>query len=172
MITQLLKRHKAFLETEVCQKVRFKRPDSEDALHFELVHPVVSLGWPEVRVGGADVPQRVPGIVIGLSGPVTDDGEQRVLPIELGLIVYSSGTVEQDNALSVDNTGYLDLLNFIDRTVEAVRNAAEVGAGMTLFDPEIKAQPENEQYLDFWMGVVAFTLCSAPGPRAAEKDLI
>ena len=172
MITQLLLRHKEFLETEVCQQVRFKRPDSEDARRFELVHPVVSLGWPEVRVGGADVPQRVPGIVIGLCGPVTDDGEQRIIPIELGLIVYSSGTVEQNSTLTMDNTGFLDLLNFIDRTVAAVRNAAELGEGMTLYDPEIKAQPENEQYLDFWMGVVAFTLCAAPGPRAAEKNLI
>ena len=172
MITQLLQRLQVFFDTEVCQQVRFKRPDSEDAMRFELVHPVVSLGWPEVRVGGADVPKRVPGIVIGLNGPVTDDGEQRILPIELGLIVYSSGTVELDSALTVDNTGFLDLLNFIDRTVAAVRNAAEVGEGMTLYVPEIKAQPENEQYLDFWLGIVAFTLCAAPGPRAAEKDLI
>lgn len=172
MITELLRRHKAFLETEVCQQVRYKRPDSENALHFELVHPVVSLGWPEARVGGADIPQRVPGIVVGLSDPVTDDGDQRILPIELGLIVYASGTVGQDGTLTVDNTGYLDLLNFIDRTVYAVRNAVEAGDGLTLYDPMIKAQPENEQYLDFWMGSVAFTLCAASGPRAAEKELI
>ena len=171
MITQLLLQLKAFLETQVCENVLLKQPDADDAAHFSLVHPVVSLGWPEMRIGGTEVRRRVPGIVIGLGGAVVDDGEQRILPIELGLIVYSSGTIADDGTLAVDSTGYMDLLNFIDRVVYAVRNADAVGEGMTLLPLEIKAQTENEQYLDFWMGSVSFVLCAAPGPRAAERML-
>lgn len=165
-----LERVKAFLESEVCTRISLKRPSAEDAMHFELVPPVVSIGWPEVELGSAAVRQRVPGIAVGIREPVTDDGESRTVPIQLALIVYSTGTLLAPENLEVDGTGYWDLLNLMDRTVRAVINAESIG-GMVLSPKGVQYLPDSEPLQDYWLGVVEFDLEGPPAPRTAEREL-
>ena len=89
-------------------------------------------------------------------------------------------TEESENAepgkpgavMHVDDTGYQDLLNLLDRTVRAIRNAEQVGQGMTLAEPSIRYRPDNEQYYDYWVGYIEFVLTAPAGPRAIEKELL
>lgn len=168
--TYMLNLQKFFYEN-VCPKVSLKRPDRNDASAFELVHPVVCLGWPVSKLSDITAKKYVPGIIIGLREPVSDDGENCRLSIEAILIVYSTGTVNKDKSLTVDDTGFIDLLNFIDTAVRELRNACQIGDGLVLEDASIEAQPLNERYLDFWLGNITFTLTAAAAPRSAWTDL-
>ena len=162
-----------FLEREVAGHIKLRRPsDDDNALQHELISPTVSIGWPQAVLAGTEVRKRVPGIIIGFAGDVTDDGTTQLAPIELVLIVYSSGTIEHDASLSVDATGYQDLLNLMDLSVRAIRNADDLGKNMALAEPTLRYWPENEQYYDYWIGHIELTLEMAPGPRAAEGLLI
>lgn len=167
-----LSRVRDFLAREVCQKFQLKRPDPQSADHFELVHPSAWVGWPEPARSDRGRDDRAPALAVGLSDPIRDDGSERILPIQIAVVVYAAGTVLQDGTLETDNTGYQDLLNFIDRITNAVINADEVGEGLTLANQEILVQPDNEQSQDFWLGQVAFTLRAPAAPRRAEAELI
>lgn len=172
MTLTYLQRIKAFLEREVCGDYRLKAWHPDDADRFELVAPSVHTGWEPVETGGARLEGKVPGIVVGVSGPIVDDGEKRLIPVCLSLIVCAAGSVLPGKGITPDRTGYYDLLNLGDRVVYAVRNAAEVGEGMVLDEPRIEFEPDNESMGDLWLGLVSFALRAAPGPRAASRDLI
>lgn len=172
MTLTYLERIKAFLEREVCADFRLKAWHPDDADRFELVAPSVHIGWEPVEPGGAALEGRVPGIVVGLSGPVEDDGEKRVLPVALALIVCAAGSVLPREGISPDRSGFYDLLNLGDRIVYAVRNAEEIGDGLVLDDLKISFEPDNESLGDVWLGSVTFMLCASPGPRRARRELL
>lgn len=167
-----LKELENILQREVCEKHKYKRPVEDDSTGFMLATPEVYIGWTPVSETGSEMKKRVPAIVIGLGGAVADDGEYITIPVQLVLIVHSAGTVvkaEDENTLHVDNTGYVDLLNFIDATARAVRNLQ--GTKLTLADETIRYSTNNEQYYDYWLGNIDFTLRAKSGTRSHEKDL-
>ena len=164
---------KELLEREVCAGIKLKRPVREDDVTFELATPVVAIGWPAVEITSPQLRNRVPGIAIGLDGPVTDDGEKQIIPVCLACIVYSPGTLWEPEKLNVsEETGYQDLLNLIDRIVRTVRRADPITSRLVLAKPEIQWDAEAEPYGNYWLGSVTFTLSAAPLPGRGETDLL
>lgn len=164
---------KELLEREVCAEIKLKRPIREDDIAFELAPPVVTIGWPAVELTSPQLRDRVPGIAIGLDGPVTDDGKEQIIPVCLACIVYSPGTLWEPEKLDVTKeTGYQDLLNLIDRIVRTIRRADPITSRLVLAKPEIQWDAEAEPYGNYWLGSVTFTLSAAPLPGRGETDLL
>lgn len=163
---------KAALE-KVCAGIRLKRPTRGDDTAFVLATPVVTIGWPEVEITAPVLRDRVPGVAIGLAGPVTDDGEKRLLPVRLACIVWSPGTHLGSKGLDVSQgTGLQDLADLIDPIVRAVRLGDPVTPHLTLAKPEIQWWVDGDSYGDYWLGDVTFTLQAAPLPGRGETDLL
>ncbi len=164
---------KELLEREVCAGIRLKRPGQGDDVSFELVAPVVTIGWPAVEVTSPQFRDRVPGIAIGLDGPVTDDGEKQIIPVRLACAVYSPGTFWTPEDLDVtSDTGCQDLLNLIDRIVRTIRREDPITSRLVLAKPEIRWNAEAKPNGDYWLGSVTFTLSAAPLPGRGETDLL
>lgn len=172
MIYLYLEIIKAFLEIHVCRKISLKRPDPDNAADFCLVPPVVTIGWPAPRLSDSTARRSIPGIAVGFGEDITDDGGERLLPIQLAFIVYASGTIGVDGKLFIDNSGYHDLLNLMDSTANALRNAEVLGEQLILADRGIRWRPANELEGDFWLGAMEFTLQALPIPNGNDHDLI
>ncbi len=163
---------KAALE-KVCAGIKLKRPTRGDDTAFALATPVVTIGWPEVEITAPVLRDRVPGVAIGLARPITDDGEERLLPVRLACIVWSPGTHLGLEGLDVSQgTGIQDLANLIDPIVRAVRLGSLVAPHLTLAKPEIQWWMDGDSYGDYWLGDITFTLCAAPLPGRGETDLL
>lgn len=163
---------KAALE-KICSGIKLKRPTRGDDMAFGLETPVVTIGWPEVEITAPVLRDRVPGVAIGLASPITDDGEERLLPVRLACIVWSPGTHLGPEELDVSQgTGLQDLVNLIDLIVRAVRQGDPVTPHLTLAKPEIQWWVDGDSYGDYWLGDVTFTLSAAPLPGRGETDLL
>lgn len=172
MIYTYLELIKEFLEESICKGISLKRPDPDNAADFCLVPPVVIIGWPAPRLSDSTARRSIPGIAVGFGEDITDDGTDRLLPIQLAFIVYASGTIGEDGKLSIDSSGYHDLLNLMDNTARAVRNAEAVGDRLTLADDNIRWRPANEPEGDFWLGAMEFTLRASAIPNVNDQDLL
>lgn len=166
---------KAALE-DACAEIRLKRPARGDDLAFALATPVVTIGWPEVEITGPVLRDRVPGVAIGLAGPITDDGEERLLPVRLACIVWSPGThlgpEEPERLDPSQSTGLQDLANLLDRIVRTLRRGDPVTPHLILAKPEIQWWLDGDSYGDYWLGDVTCTLRAAPLPGRGETDLL
>lgn len=115
----------------------------------------------------------MPGIVVGLSGPVEDDGEKRVLPVALALIVCAAGSVLPREGISPDpEAGFMICLTWATGSFMRCATPEEIGDGLVLDDLKISFEPDNESLGDVWLGSVTFMLCASPGPRRARRELL
>lgn len=166
---------KAALE-DACAEIRLKRPARGDDTVFALAAPVVTIGWPEVEITAPVLRDRVPGVAIGLAAPITDDGEERLLPVRLACIVWSPGThLEPGGPERLDpsqGTGLQDLANLMDPILRALRRGDPLTPHLTLAKPELQWWLDGDSYGDYWLGDVTFTLRAAPLPGRGETDLL
>lgn len=161
------------LEREVCPRINLKRPVQGDDVAFTLTPPVISIGWPEEEITSPVLRDRIPGIAIGLDGSASDDGEVRLIPVQLACIVYSPGTHTGPGELDISRrNGYQDLVNLVDLTVRAIRRGDPVTPHLTLAKPEIEWWADGDSYGDYWLGGVSCTLKAAPIPGRGETDLL
>lgn len=165
MLYTYLEEIKAFLQREVCEGFLLKSPVYDDAEAFVLREPSVHIGWEPPQINSSNMDELVPCIIVGLAEEgYTDGPEGRSLPLELGMILYSPGTVYTDR-VEADNTGYRDICNFSDKICRAFRGTAMVSPHLVFYDQTIKLKIETEKYESFWVGSVSLMLTAASAPR-------
>lgn len=162
MVYQHLETLKRLLEQQVATAIRLKKPFPDDVVRFELVAPVVTIGWPPRQLSGSEAQRCIPGIAIGLAEPVSDDGNELLLPIDLAVIVYNAGSVLPDGKIRLDDSGLHDLLDLMDIITRVLRQTDIIDGCLTLAEPTIKWQPVNEPVGDYWLGNILFTLSATP----------
>ena len=160
---------KSFLEENVSPKIQLRGIVSGDDLSFEMVNPKITVGWPTTYDTQADVADKIPGIVVGLSAPIVYTQDSAVIPVELVAIIYCPGTLAEGR-LMYDKTGYWDVCNLMDLIVREVFAADKIGS-MYLFDRNVQCSPDNEQNGDYWRGTVNFTVKAAGVPELRYRDL-
>ena len=74
---------KSFLEENVSTKIQLRGIVSGDDLSFEMVNPKITVGWPTTYDTPADVADKIPGLVVGLSAPIVYTQDSAVIPVEL-----------------------------------------------------------------------------------------
>lgn len=120
---ECLKALKEFIKKNVADEMMLLKENTED----EYVHPNVSLmTLPHKNFVPVDF--TVPYILIGLDVGV-DDGDENQINIRVLCATYSSGFYDGETKLP-DETGYIDLLNLLEKTkLELVENAVIDGMG-------------------------------------------
>lgn len=169
MTVKYLEDIKRFLEENVTPKISLRKILKDDDVSFETTEPMVTVGWPTTVDSTESVADKIPGIVVGLSGPIEFAPDFARIPVELSLIVYCPGTLG-NYGLYFDNTGYLDVCNLSDLIVREIFAADRIGE-MYLMDRSVQCQPDNEQYGDYWHGTVTFTLKATGIPELRYRDL-
>ena len=90
--------------------------------------------------------------------------------MELAVVAYCPGT-QDDFGLTYDNTGFWDVCNLSDLIVRELFAADTIG-GLYLSDRVVQCRPDNEQYGDYWMGSVTFTVKAHGVPELRQRELL
>lgn len=172
MIYHYLELVKTLLQEQVATAIRLKKPFPDDVTKFELVSPAVTIGWPPRRLESREARRHIPGIAIGLSEPISDTGDERLLPIDIAVIVFNAGSVMPDGSVQMDDSGFHDLLELMDIVTRCIRQASIIGGCMELADRTIRWSPMNEPIGDYWLGNILFTLSASPIHGADEQEIL
>jgi len=169
---EILDKIRDWLNSNVCNQIKLKKPSDNDVTHFELVNPVAYSVYYPAQKPNEDV--GVPSIsVIFEEG--TDDRETYTLSIRLIFCVYSPGFHSPEGEFTPDNEGWRDLLNFMDRTKAAILRSQNLN-GITVKTPLTQAlsfPEEQTPSLDpYYFGYVTFDVDTPSYPRANLSSLL
>ncbi len=160
---------KKWLEDNVCQYIKFKKPDDDnplDGYNYELVTPAVFVQYlPSKNFPNTAPP--APSICIQLEGGSDDiisrNGE---LNIRLGFSIWNPGMYKNINEklnLNLNVEGWRDPWNFIDLALEKIENSEYIG-GLRLIKENginfaaISEQTNIPQFFPYWYAEIKFTL--------------
>lgn len=147
-IIDTLKAIQKFLEDEVASDMEFQKEGNPE----EYVNPYVGvMSLPHKNFMPVDF--QVPYIIVGLANGI-DDTDEAKLTIRITCATYGGEIVEG----IPDTTGYIDLLNLIDRIkLKLIETAVINGAG-TVHKP-INYGVYNEQLTyPYWYGYLEFDI--------------
>ena len=161
---------KEFLERNVAPKISLRGIADKDDTTCLMVSPHVTVGLPITFDTPACVRDKIPGIVVGLAAPIEYSQEIVQIPVELAVVAYCPGT-QDEFGLSYDNTGFWDVCNLSDLIVRELFAADTIG-GLYLSDRVVQCRPDNEQYGDYWMGSVTFTVKAHGVPELRQRELL
>lgn len=148
-----LKALKDFVQKNVADEMMLLKENTEN----EYVHPhVCIMTLPHKNFIPVDF--SVPFILIGLSDG-TDSGNENKLSIRIMCATYTSGTYDNELKLP-DDTGYIDLLNVIERIILRLTERQVINGMGSLEKPinygvysEQATYPYNYGYLTFGMQI-------------------
>lgn len=124
----------------------------------ERVPPSISVGYAPPRnadMSGYGEMYNVPGVVIGMGeNGGSDDGKEATIPVMITVGTYSPGEVGTDGLVKLNNEGYIDLLNLIER-VRHVLMALTVLKRTTIQRP-VQWGMYQEQPYPYWYGWLSF----------------
>ena len=141
-----LKGLKNFLEKEVASSIKLQK---EDSVPPEYVNPYVAIiALPHKNFVPTNF--QVPNICIGLNEG-GEDYDEHTISVRLQFATYG-GDTEFGNEMLPDETGYLDLLNVIERTKQKLTQVAVIPeAG--LVEKSFKYGIYNEELTyPYWYG--------------------
>ena len=154
-ITDSLNGLKDFVEAEVANKFLLRKEglSTEDP---EYVHPYVALiTLPHKNF--MPVNFQVPHILIGLTTG-DDDVDENVLHIRMQLATFGGEFMFKETANIPDSSGYLDLLNLIERLKERLINQAVISKSGTINRPISYGIYDEQLTYPYWYGYVDFAL--------------
>lgn len=116
----ILEKIQLFLKENICNNFKLKKPNDDNVDKFELVNPnAFIMNFPPKNYLPEGIESISPCIVVNFEDG-TDDKEKSELNIRLIFAVYSPGFHKKDPENIVEATpdgqGWIDLLNFIDKT--------------------------------------------------------
>lgn len=154
----ILDKLKAFLLENVCNSIKLKKPSDKDVDKFELVNPVVHIGWiPPNGFLPQELEQSIPCLIVGIE-EAEDDGQDSNLNIKISAVVYNPGFHKETNAeveCAADFSGYVDLLNLLDRTkAEIAKN--QIINGIPIQYPIKWGMYQETQPYPYWYGWITF----------------
>lgn len=146
-----LKSLKAFLETEVIDKIQLQKENSEPA---EYVTPYVEICFlPHKNFSPYDF--QVPLILISLDDG-SDDANEHQLNVRLMLATYGGGYYPETKI--PDAKGYVDLINLIEVTRQALINRSIIGGAGTVERPVNYGMYDTELIYPYWYGYITFAV--------------
>ncbi len=157
------------INKEVCRNIKLKIPQEDNDIDIKLGNPTTYIAW-SVKDISTEFIKRIPCIAIS-ANEIEYKDENAIINIEMSHIVYSQGTVI-DNNINNDNSVYHDLINFIDKTCRIIHNIDMTKTGLSLIPDSLVAKPDAEPFGDYWLGSVFCKLQTSAYPILAEKDLL
>ncbi|RII32849.1 hypothetical protein D2A34_21885 [Clostridium chromiireducens] len=152
---------KLFLQQNVCSKHKLKKPNDKNVDEFELVNPnVFIMNFPPKNFLPDGIKSTIPCIMINFEDGI-DDNQTSDMNVRLIFIVYNPGFHKEnsENIVEVtpDGNGWIDLLNFIDKTkAEILRN--RILNGITIQSPlkwgiyqKEEQIPDTDPYFYGWI---------------------
>ena len=150
-----LKALKEFLEKEVASTILLRKEGLTNQ-EPEFVHPYVALiTLPHKNF--VPVNFQVPHILVGLSSG-TDEADEHSLSVRLQLATVSGDTVFNETANLPDSSGYIDLLNLIERTKGKLINAGVIEKAGLIEKPIHYGIYDEQLTYPYWYGHLTFTL--------------
>ncbi|QNU67261.1 hypothetical protein EHE19_001575 [Ruminiclostridium herbifermentans] len=151
MVTlDFLKGLKEFLQTEVANKIQLQK---EETNPIEYVNPYVEICYlPHKNFAPYDF--QVPLLLITLDDG-SDGADKHELSIRLILATYGGGFYEDTKI--PDAKGYIDLINFIEFTRQALINKSVINELGTVQRPVNYGIYDTELIYPYWYGYITFT---------------
>jgi hypothetical protein len=151
MVTlDFLKELKKFIQTEVASKIKLQKEESDPP---EYVHPYVEICYlPHKNFSPYDF--QVPLILISLDDG-EDGAESHSISIRLTLATYGGGFYEETKI--PDAKGYIDLLNLIEITKQALITKSVINEKGIVERPVSYGMYDTELIYPYWYGYITFT---------------
>ncbi len=141
---------KAFLKTEVASKIQFQKEESEP---LEYVNPYVEICYlPHKNFMPLDF--QVPLLLVTIDEG-SDGANEHELNVRLILATYGGGVYEDTKI--PDAKGYIDLINFIEFTRQALINHSVINGLGTIQRPINYGMYDTELIYPYWYGYITFT---------------
>jgi hypothetical protein len=139
----------------------------------EKVTPVISVGYAPPRnsdMSGYGQGYHAPCVIVGMgeSGG-TDDGKEASMPVMITFGTYSPGGLVGDGLMELNNEGYIDLINLIDRAKNAL-SACPVLEHTTVEKPLSWGMYPDQPY-PYWYGWLSFDAKVLPGEALPAEAL-
>ncbi len=146
-----LKSLKVFLESEVADKIKLQKENSEPA---EYVNPYVEICFlPHKNFSPYDF--QVPLILIALDDG-SDDANEHSLSVRLMLATFGGGFYPDTKI--PDAKGYVDLINLIELTRQALINRSIINGAGLIERPVGYGMYDTELIYPYWYGYITFTV--------------
>lgn len=154
-VVDCLLKMKTFLEKEVASSIMLRK-EGVTTEEPEYVHPYVGLiSLPHKNF--MPVNFQVPYILIGLT--TGDEAEnEHVANIRIQFATYGGNNMFQETANIPDSSGYIDLLNLMQRTKEKLINAAVIEGGGVINKPLSYGIYDEQVTYPYWYGYMTFIL--------------
>lgn len=150
-----LKGLKRFIEENVANTIKL-RMEAASTGEPEYVHPHVGLiSLPHKNF--MPVNFQVPYILIGLAQD-TDADDEHALSIRMQFATYGGNYLFKETANIPDESGYIDLLNLIERTKEKLINAGVIADSGAINKPITSGIYDEQLTYPYWYGYMTFTL--------------
>lgn len=150
---------RTFIKDEVVSQIKLQKANDDNILIYELANPEVHIGWiPPNGLMPEEVTVTVPGIIVGFDD-ADDDGQEAGMNVRLSFVVFSPGShkLKEDDSteFTPDFQGYMDLLNLIEKTKQALIRHRIIG-GVTTVEPPFKRGMYQDQPYPYWYGWLTF----------------
>lgn len=152
---EALKGLKDFLEKEVAQSIVLLK-EGVTIEEPEYVNPYVALvSLPHKNF--MPVNFQVPYILIGLANG-TDDADEQTLDIRIQFATFGGNFMFKETANIPDSSGYIDLLNLIERTKSKLIHQAAIPNSGVVEKPFNYAIYEEQLTYPYWYGYLSFSM--------------
>lgn len=158
MTVSLLEKMQEILQKEVCDKVEL-RESADSSSEYKIVHPICFIGYKPPDMGIDELfngQNSIPCLIIGV-GKATDNGENSELAIEMFFAVDSPGVLDDNKKFTPNFEGYINLLNFIDKT-KAFLLRDSFNFDFMIINSEIESGMCEEQAYPLWFGYLKFKI--------------
>lgn len=146
---------KEFVEQKVASSILLPK-EGVVAEKPELVHPYVAL-MTLPHKNFMPVNFQVPHILIGLASGA-DNADEHPLSIQIQFATFGGDVKFKDTAIIPDSSGYIDLLNLIERTKEKLIQAAVINKCGVVNKPMLYGVYTEQITYPYWYGYLTFDL--------------
>lgn len=163
-----LKGLQAFIEKEVANNILLRK-EGLSTEKPEYVHPYVALiSLPHKNF--MPVNFQVPHILIGIATG-NDDANEHTLNIRMQFATYGGNILFKETANIPDSSGYIDLLNLIERTKEKLVNAGVIKKSGYVDRPFNYGIYDEQLTYPYWYGYMTFDMQIAVPQRQMKEFL-
>jgi hypothetical protein len=167
----------SFLQEKVTPTIKLQKPSDSNIMDYTLVNPEVHIGWiPPKGYLPEGMESAIPCLIVGMDDGSEDDTDEE-FNLRISAAVYSPGLHEPDKngglKYTPDFQGYRDLVNFIDRTLQAIRKNPIIKGKVKVKKPIKSGMYQQEQPYPYWYGWITFTVSKTSIPPAEiVRDLL
>lgn len=154
-VVEALQSLKSFIEEEVASKILLQK-ESEATAEPEYVNPYVALiSLPHKNF--MPVNFQVPYILIGFTNG-TDAADEHPLNITIQFATYGGNLAFEEIANIPDSSGYIDLLNLMEKTRQKLIQAAVIKECGVVNRPIMYGIYNEQLTYPYWYGYMTFDL--------------